>query len=141
MFQTVKKLLSHKKKICIIGCAVQYFQKAELAPKFPLDTKQENELWQKIIQHPNVSFLSWNDLKTITIPEILQQYKSQIFNDFEWLENPRALTNIDNKFEYLKIAEGCNNSCSFCIIPKIRGGQKSLPREKVLEEVQMLVHQ
>jgi ribosomal protein S12 methylthiotransferase len=51
------------------------------------------------------------------------------------------LTNIDHKFEYLKIAEGCNNSCSFCIIPKIRGKQTSLPIEKVLAEVQMLLNQ
>ena len=150
MFQTIKKLLSHQKKICIIGCAVQVYEKLlkECTDKLDCimhpqwqEIKYEKENRETIAQHPNISFLSRNDLQTVTISEILQQYKSQIFNEFEWLDNPRALTNIDNKFEYLKIAEWCNNSCSFCIIPQIRGGQKSLPIEKILEEVKMLVHQ
>jgi ribosomal protein S12 methylthiotransferase len=51
------------------------------------------------------------------------------------------LTNLDHKFEYLKIAEGCNNSCSFCIIPKIRGKQTSLPLPTILNEIRNLVQQ
>ena len=39
---------------------------------------------------------------------------------------------------YLKIAEGCNRTCSFCIIPKIRGKQASRPIEDVLREAQQL---
>ena len=49
--------------------------------------------------------------------------KSEISDSFQRPENARAYTNIDLGFEYLKIAEGCNNHCSFCIIPKIRGKQ------------------
>jgi ribosomal protein S12 methylthiotransferase len=36
------------------------------------------------------------------------------------LQSPRAFTNAHLGFEYLKIAEGCDNHCSFCIIPKLR---------------------
>lgn len=39
---------------------------------------------------------------------------------------------------YLKIAEGCNRSCSFCIIPKIRGRQVSRPLDDLVREAQLL---
>jgi ribosomal protein S12 methylthiotransferase len=41
-------------------------------------------------------------------------------------------------YAYLKIAEGCDRSCSFCAIPFIRGKNVSVPMEKLLEEAQML---
>ena len=37
-------------------------------------------------------------------------------------------------FAYLKIADGCNNHCTYCLIPKIRGEYKSYPMENLLEE-------
>ena len=40
---------------------------------------------------------------------------------------------------YLKIAEGCDRHCTFCIIPKLRGRQKSRPLTDVLQEAQNLV--
>ena len=40
---------------------------------------------------------------------------------------------------YLKIAEGCDRHCTYCIIPKLRGRQKSRPMEAVVTEAQLLV--
>ncbi|MDB6069580.1 MAG: ribosomal protein methylthiotransferase [Verrucomicrobiales bacterium] len=40
---------------------------------------------------------------------------------------------------YVKIAEGCNHTCSFCIIPKIRGRHRSRTQESVVREVEQLV--
>jgi ribosomal protein S12 methylthiotransferase len=40
---------------------------------------------------------------------------------------------------YLKIAEGCNRRCTYCIIPRLRGRQKSRSLEQILEEARMLV--
>jgi ribosomal protein S12 methylthiotransferase len=42
---------------------------------------------------------------------------------------------------YVKIAEGCDRPCGFCIIPKLRGGQRSRPPESVEREVQKLVEE
>jgi ribosomal protein S12 methylthiotransferase len=42
-------------------------------------------------------------------------------------------------FAYLKISEGCNHTCSFCVIPKIRGRMKSLPREDLVDRARRLV--
>jgi ribosomal protein S12 methylthiotransferase len=40
---------------------------------------------------------------------------------------------------YVKIAEGCNHTCSFCIIPRIRGRHRSRTQDSVVKEVQQLV--
>jgi ribosomal protein S12 methylthiotransferase len=42
-------------------------------------------------------------------------------------------------YAYLKISEGCDNSCSFCIIPKLRGGLASRPAAHVVAEAEKLV--
>lgn len=42
-------------------------------------------------------------------------------------------------FAYVKIAEGCNHTCSFCIIPQIRGRHRSRTKESVVREVESLV--
>jgi ribosomal protein S12 methylthiotransferase len=42
-------------------------------------------------------------------------------------------------YAYLKISEGCDNSCSFCIIPHLRGGLASRPAAEVLREAEKLV--
>ncbi len=41
-------------------------------------------------------------------------------------------------FEYLKIAEGCNKHCSYCIIPKLRGRYRSVPMDELLAEAGLL---
>jgi ribosomal protein S12 methylthiotransferase len=43
-------------------------------------------------------------------------------------------------YAYLKISEGCNNKCTFCIIPKLRGGLVSRPAGEVLREAEKLVN-
>ncbi|MGI6117886.1 MAG: 30S ribosomal protein S12 methylthiotransferase RimO [Bilifractor sp.] len=42
-------------------------------------------------------------------------------------------------YEYLKIAEGCNKHCTYCIIPSLRGRYRSVPMEELVEEAQGLV--
>lgn len=42
-------------------------------------------------------------------------------------------------FAYLKIAEGCDKRCSYCIIPKVRGNYRSVPMESLIKEAEELV--
>lgn len=44
-----------------------------------------------------------------------------------------------NYSAYVKISEGCNNYCSYCIIPKLRGKYRSRPIENIIEEIKYLV--
>ena len=51
---------------------------------------------------------------------------------------PRMRLTPDH-YAYVKIAEGCNHTCTFCIIPKIRGQHRSRTQESVFKEVEALV--
>jgi ribosomal protein S12 methylthiotransferase len=46
-----------------------------------------------------------------------------------------------NHFAYVKIAEGCNHPCSFCIIPRMRGSHRSRQQLDIVQEVRELVRQ
>jgi len=52
---------------------------------------------------------------------------------------PEGLRLTPRHYAYLKISEGCNHSCSFCIIPKLRGPLASRPARDVLYEAERLV--
>ncbi len=49
----------------------------------------------------------------------------------------RIFTNRGS-YAYLKIAEGCSNACSYCTIPRIKGGYKSFPIDEIVDEVKDL---
>jgi ribosomal protein S12 methylthiotransferase len=53
---------------------------------------------------------------------------------------PQGVRLTPRHYAYLKIAEGCNNKCSFCIIPAMRGKLASRPIDEVLREGERLVH-
>ncbi len=64
-------------------------------------------------------------------------------NPADWIvaaANPRTLSTPGGS-AYVKIAEGCNRTCSFCVIPEMRGLQRSRPVRDVVEEVRRLVDQ
>ena len=141
MFHTMKKLLRKEKKICLLGCAVQYFEKLVKDARL---SDAETQEWERLKSHPGLIFLSRSELANFE-PSLLEKPLiaggEQLFDgsDFQWQENARAYTNSELGFEYLKIAEGCNNHCSFCIIPTIRGKQRSLSLEVVIAEARNLI--
>ena len=56
------------------------------------------------------------------------------------LETTRLVT-TGGHFAYLKIAEGCDKHCTYCIIPKIRGNFRSVPMERLVKEAEQLAEQ
>jgi ribosomal protein S12 methylthiotransferase len=52
---------------------------------------------------------------------------------------PQGIKLTPRHYSYLKISEGCNNRCTFCIIPKLRGDLVSRPAADVLREAERLV--
>jgi ribosomal protein S12 methylthiotransferase len=52
---------------------------------------------------------------------------------------PQGIKLTPRHYAYLKISEGCNNACSFCIIPKLRGRLVSRPLGEVMREAERLV--
>src|SRR6266545_5646109 len=78
-----------------------------------------------------------------------QQYESVVsavhkavppkHDPFVDLVPPQGLRLTPRHYAYLKISEGCNNRCSFCIIPALRGDLASRPAASVLYEAERLV--
>jgi ribosomal protein S12 methylthiotransferase len=66
----------------------------------------------------------------------VQPPKHDLFLD---LVPPEGIKLTPRHYAYLKISEGCNNRCSFCIIPRLRGDLVSRPAADVLREAEKLV--
>lgn len=69
-----------------------------------------------------------------------QRVSSTTYKDEGVNEGERILT-TNSHTAYLRIAEGCNNFCTYCIIPKIRGKFRSRSKESILVEANSLVNQ
>ena len=76
-------------------------------------------------------FFGATDTDLIKITEELgADYKKELVGE-RFLTTPKH-------FAYLKISEGCDRTCSFCAIPKIRGKHKSVPKEILIQEATSL---
>ncbi len=63
----------------------------------------------------------------------------QLHDPFMDLVPPEGIRLTPRHYAYLKISEGCNNTCSFCIIPDLRGKLASRPANHVMTEAEKLV--
>ena len=66
---------------------------------------------------------------------------AEYLKDVDYLPQPLAERNsmTGGYYAYLKIAEGCDKRCSYCIIPKVRGKYRSVPMENLLAQAEHLV--
>jgi len=107
-----KKSRGELKKIVVMGCLSERFKK-ELAAEIPeVD-----------------SFFGTNQLREV-LNDLGVNYKSELLGE-------RFLT-TPTHFAYLKISEGCDNPCSFCAIPLMRGQHRSKPIDEVVHEARLL---
>jgi ribosomal protein S12 methylthiotransferase len=86
-------------------------------------------------------FLGSSDM--LRLRDVLRGAAPRIYvgNPADWVmqaTDPRRVS-TRGASAYVKIAEGCNRNCSFCVIPSLRGKQRSRPPEDVVEEVRRLV--
>lgn len=110
------------KKIVISGCLAERYQ---------------NEVVELIPEVDAVMGIGCNDdildiLDRILAEEQVIEFKPK--NSLA-LTGDRIISNLPF-FAYLKIAEGCSNCCTYCAIPAIRGGFRSVPMEDVIKEAE-----
>lgn len=95
---------------------------------------------------PGVAWVVGNSDKT-AIPDLVadevghfhgQIHVHDIFAQHDFLSAPVEDAAGDRARPNLKIQDGCNNRCSFCVIPYVRGRSRSMPAEQVLEQVRGL---
>lgn len=119
-------MISQKKadaKIIVAGCLAQRYSK---------ELKEEIPEIDIIVGTGNFQ----------NIASIIKEYESNnnddvhidnINSDIEYIEKDAA-----DITEYVKIAEGCNNNCSYCIIPKLRGRLRSRTIDDIINEINHL---
>lgn len=113
------------KKIVITGCLAERYREeaAELIPE----------------ADAVVGIGSNGDIVSI-LERIMADERIQAYGDKEdlALTGDRVPTTL-SFFSYLKIADGCDNCCSYCAIPSIRGRFRSVPLDELIEEAKRLV--
>jgi len=111
------------KKLVVTGCLAERYA-AELDKELP-----EVDVFVGIDSYKNIA-------------EILEEKFGRVVKtpDLTYYEKGRVLTTPAH-YAYLKIADGCDNFCSYCAIPFIRGRYRSYPMESLFEEAQGLAAQ
>lgn len=75
------------------------------------------------------------------VKETLDNRKYQNLNTLEGLPklDTKRMVTTGGHYAYLKISEGCNKNCSYCVIPSIRGRYRSVPIEELVTQAKELV--
>ena len=139
---TILSMSAYKTEGCcryliVTGCLAQRYAQ-ELFQDMPeIDAivgtnvyKDIAQVIERVMQGQRVLHLSETDFEKINLEGLQGNERN--------LPDPRKLT-TPSYMAYLKIAEGCDNFCSFCAIPLIRGRYTSKPYEQVMAEARELV--
>jgi ribosomal protein S12 methylthiotransferase len=117
-----------KSKIILTGCLAEQYK---------------NDLLDEL---PEIDAVVGNkDIRTsfASIGSILNQSDERIcdiqYGFSFWYDNETFHAPDTFPYAYLKIAEGCNNHCHYCVIPSIRGSYRSLPKETALDQSKKLI--
>ena len=123
-----------KQKIIVAGCLSQRFQKdlPGLLPEVDafIGLDQITDVASIVRKTLNRDLAEEGSLDTVTA-------KSRYIPDYT---TPRFRLTPQH-MAYIKIAEGCNHTCSFCIIPKIRGQHRSRTQDSIVQEAKGLIAQ
>lgn len=114
------------KALIVTGCLAQRY-KTEISDEIPeVDAILGTSSYDKIVD---------------AVKSTICGEKFEKFNPLDELiveESERVVT-TEGHYAYIKIAEGCNKCCTYCIIPKIRGRYRSVPEEDILKTAEKLV--
>ena len=114
---TIFEMLSYGKPVVVTGCLAQRY---------------ENELKQEI---PEATFIPIHDYNRFN--DLLKQVDKEL-KETGGLNDHYRVISTGNYSAYLKIGEGCDNCCSYCAIPLIRGHFVSRPYNDIIEEASFL---
>lgn len=116
------------KALLVTGCLAQRYQK-EIVEEIPeVDAVLGTGSWDELLQ---------------ALDKVFEGEKYLDFQDVDRLpetEGKRVIT-TGGYYDYLKIAEGCDKCCTYCIIPKLRGKYRSIPMETLVSKAEYLASQ
>lgn len=120
-----KKKAGTCKVLIVTGCMAQRYKK-EISEEIP-----EVDAILGTTSYGDIS----KAVKEAQAGRHFEEYKSIDF--LPDISGKRMLT-TGGHFAYLKIAEGCDKHCTYCIIPRLRGGYRSVPMEQLVKEARSL---
>ena len=90
---------------------------------------------------PWLAPMSWTWCLTLSNAQPRENVLTQRDGFFNYDQAYRRVSTTGSHFAYLKIAEGCNHRCAFCVIPAIRGRRRSRSLDSILAEAKVLKEQ
>ena len=131
--QTILEMAEYKKggrlkALIVTGCLAQRYQNEILKEIPEVDAVLGTASYHKIAETIEAALRGGGFLELADI------------NGLPFVDTKRLVT-TGGHFAYLKIAEGCDKQCTYCIIPKLRGNYRSVPIERLLKEAKELAEQ
>ena len=131
--QTILEMAEYKKEgklkaLIVTGCLAQRYQQ-EIIDEIPeVDAVLGTTSYDHIVE---------------AVEEALAGNGHVVLEDVDALPDvkEKRLVTTGGHYAYMKIAEGCDKHCTYCIIPKLRGNYRSVPMEKLLAEAKDLADQ
>ncbi|MBO5352741.1 MAG: 30S ribosomal protein S12 methylthiotransferase RimO [Lachnospiraceae bacterium] len=128
--QTILEMAEYKKAgrlqvLLVTGCLAQRYQSEILAEIPEVDAVLGTTATDKIVE---------------AMEEALTGKKAERYADLQALPLPETnrVNTTGGYYSYLKIAEGCDKHCTYCIIPSLRGNYRSIPMERLVKEAEFL---
>ncbi len=131
--QTILEMAEYKKEgrlkaLIVTGCLAQRYQQ-EILDEIPeVDAVLGTTSYDKITEAVEEALAGNGHVEVTDINELP-------------LVDEKRLVTTGGHFAYLKIAEGCDKHCTYCIIPKLRGNYRSVPMERLIKEAEDLAEQ
>lgn len=111
-------------KILVTGCLSQRYQQ---------------EIFEELPEVDGVLGTGSYDQVVAAIEKLLQGEKVALFGSIDQPETDKGrILSTPFHYAYIKIAEGCDNHCAYCVIPSLRGKFRSRPMEGLIEEAKKL---
>ena len=132
--QTILTMAKYKetgklKALIVTGCLAQRYQDEVLA------------------EIPEVDAVLGTNAYDAIVEAVEGALKGSVYKNYHALEglpdmhDKKRLVTTGGHYAYLKIAEGCDKHCTYCVIPSIRGAYRSVPMEELVAQAKQLVAQ
>lgn len=131
--QTILEMAEYKnegrlKALIVTGCLAQRYRQ-EIIDEIPeVDAVLGTTAYDKIVEAVEEALAGNGHVELSDV------------NALPLVDTDRLVT-TGGHYAYMKIAEGCDKHCTYCIIPKLRGNFRSVPMERLVKEAEMLAEQ
>ena len=131
--QTILEIAEYKKTgkckaLIVTGCMAQRYKQEILDEVSEVDQVLGTTAYEKIVEAVDEALAGSRGVEEKPLSYLPQT-------------DAKRMVTTGGHYAYLKIAEGCNKCCTYCIIPKLRGRYRSVPMERLIEQAKELAAQ